>query len=220
MSFHYYVNKIAQNNGDHEVHKNGCMHTPAPANAFYLVYFDNCRDAVRQAMELYDQVNGCYFCKEGREMMNKSRFLAGLVLLLVASVGLGCDGDNSRQPEPTPAPTPTPGCIQLENELDALFEFAECPTEGLVQFCNSYGCNFYDGDLPTSPLVLQGSTTFSNCEVIDCFNVECAITGFNDYPNAAAVLSIEEILDNSNIAGLSSLDGAGEFTFECSPIVP
>lgn len=151
--------------------------------------------------------------------MQRHTLLAVMFLLLAAIAGSGCDDNNNRQPKPTPAPTPTPDCIQLENEPDALFEFAECPTDGLVQFCNPYGCNFYEGDLPTSPLVLQGRVEFFDCAVIDCFNVECGVAGFNEFPNATAVLSIEEILDNSNIAGLSSLDGAGEFSYECSPIV-
>jgi len=141
--------------------------------------------------------------------MDRHKFLAVLFMLLATVAGSGCDDNNNRQP----------GCIDLSDDTNALSEFAECPTDGLVQFCNSYGCNFYEGDLRTSPLALQSSVEFFDCIVVDCFNLECGVVGINGFPNADAVLSIEEILENSNIAGISSLDGAGEFTFECSPIV-
>jgi len=60
--FHYYVNKNAQSNGDHEVHKEGCSHFPSVSNRMYLGYFSNCKQAVRKAKEYYSQVNGCYYC--------------------------------------------------------------------------------------------------------------------------------------------------------------
>jgi hypothetical protein len=59
---HYYVNKNAQSNGDHEVHKEGCSYMPEDHNRKYLGNYDNCRDAVRKAKESYTQVNGCYYC--------------------------------------------------------------------------------------------------------------------------------------------------------------
>lgn len=58
----YYVNKNAQNNGDHEVHRLGCSYMPSEANRLYLGDFSNCRDAVREAKNHYRQVNGCYYC--------------------------------------------------------------------------------------------------------------------------------------------------------------
>lgn len=58
----YYVNKNAQANGDHEVHKSGCPWLPNVENRIYLGNFDNCEDAVEKAKDEYDQVNGCYFC--------------------------------------------------------------------------------------------------------------------------------------------------------------
>lgn len=56
----YYVNDRAQPNGDHEVHKNGCDYMPADRT--YLGRFSSCHAAVRQAMTLYPQSNGCYWC--------------------------------------------------------------------------------------------------------------------------------------------------------------
>jgi len=58
----YYVNKNAQSNGDHEVHKEGCSHMPDVMNRQYLGEFTNCRDAVREAKKYYAQSNGCYYC--------------------------------------------------------------------------------------------------------------------------------------------------------------
>ena len=58
----YYVNKNAQSNGDHEVHKSGCSWLPKPENRIYLGSFDNCKDAVKEAKKQYSQVNGCYYC--------------------------------------------------------------------------------------------------------------------------------------------------------------
>jgi len=59
---HYYVNKNAQSNGDHEVHKEICDYLPNSENQIYLGYFSNCGEAVKKAGEYFDQVNGCYYC--------------------------------------------------------------------------------------------------------------------------------------------------------------
>lgn len=58
----YYVNKQAQDNGDHEVHKSGCSWMPAAENRVHLGSFSNCRDAVRKAKTIYSQSDGCYYC--------------------------------------------------------------------------------------------------------------------------------------------------------------
>lgn len=60
----YYVNKNAQSNGDHEVHKSGCSWMPTVDNRIYLGEFYSCESAVRKAKEYYSQVNGCYHCSE------------------------------------------------------------------------------------------------------------------------------------------------------------
>lgn len=56
----YCVNNSAQDNGDHEVHKQGCDFWPSKRTE--LGDFTNCRDAVRTAKRYYSQSNGCYFC--------------------------------------------------------------------------------------------------------------------------------------------------------------
>jgi hypothetical protein len=58
----YYVNKNAQANGDHEVHKSGCSWIPKKENRIYLGNYDNCKSAVKEAKKHYSQVNGCYYC--------------------------------------------------------------------------------------------------------------------------------------------------------------
>ena len=58
----YYVNRIEQVNGDHEVHTSDCIYLPKPENRHYLGVFSNCRDAVVEAKKYYRQSNGCYYC--------------------------------------------------------------------------------------------------------------------------------------------------------------
>jgi hypothetical protein len=60
----YYVNKNAQENGDHEVHKSGCTYMPTAENRIYLGDFNECYSAVLAAMKHYTQVNGCYHCSK------------------------------------------------------------------------------------------------------------------------------------------------------------
>ena len=59
----YYVNKNAQSNGDHEVHKDAACPTPAePENRLYLGEFSRCQEAVIEAKKHYPQSNGCKNC--------------------------------------------------------------------------------------------------------------------------------------------------------------
>lgn len=58
----YYVNKNAQSNGDHEVHKEDCYRLPEPENRLSLGYFTNCKDAVIAAKKIYPTADGCYYC--------------------------------------------------------------------------------------------------------------------------------------------------------------
>lgn len=58
----YYVNKNAQSNGDHEVHREDCNWLPRTYNRVYLGQFSGCRNAVTEAKKHYLQVNGCYYC--------------------------------------------------------------------------------------------------------------------------------------------------------------
>ncbi|MGF1485171.1 MAG: hypothetical protein ACFBZ8_12500 [Opitutales bacterium] len=58
----YYVNEIAQSNGDHEVHREGCKFMPDQEHRIYLGDYDSCRPAVQKAREYFSQVNGCAHC--------------------------------------------------------------------------------------------------------------------------------------------------------------
>ncbi len=49
----YYINKNAQSNGDHEVHKSGCSFMPNSENRRYLGDFSSCRPAVVAAKKIY-----------------------------------------------------------------------------------------------------------------------------------------------------------------------
>ena len=58
----YYVNKNAQSNGDHEVHKLGCSYMPNSENRKYLGDFPSCHGAVREAKKTYSTADGCAHC--------------------------------------------------------------------------------------------------------------------------------------------------------------
>ena len=59
---HYYVNKQAQPNGEHEVHVPRCAYLPEGDNGLHLGSFTNCADAIRAAQAHYAKVNGCPVC--------------------------------------------------------------------------------------------------------------------------------------------------------------
>lgn len=60
----YYVNKNAQDNGDHEVHTDSCRFLPKDENRIYLGYHASCHSAVEKAKDYYNQVNGCIHCSK------------------------------------------------------------------------------------------------------------------------------------------------------------
>lgn len=59
-SGYYVVNRVAQANGDHEVHVQGCSYFPAHHVA--LGYHLGCGSAVAAARAYFPRSNGCYFC--------------------------------------------------------------------------------------------------------------------------------------------------------------
>lgn len=58
----YYVNKRAQDNGDHEVHTSTCIFLPSEQNREALGEHSNCHDAVAKAKRSYRTANGCKTC--------------------------------------------------------------------------------------------------------------------------------------------------------------
>jgi len=59
---HYYVNKQAQENGDHEVHVPRCTYLPEGDNGLYLGAFISCDEAIQAARQHFEKVNGCHWC--------------------------------------------------------------------------------------------------------------------------------------------------------------
>ena len=62
MNKTYYVNKNAQQNGDHEVHVRGCSYFPNEENAIFLGIFPRCKSAVKKAKQKGYNANGCFWC--------------------------------------------------------------------------------------------------------------------------------------------------------------
>ena len=61
----YYVNTNAQDNGDYEVHEDGCSWLAMTKSPQYLGDFSDCHKAVSAEKDLgYSQANGCIHCSE------------------------------------------------------------------------------------------------------------------------------------------------------------
>ncbi|PCI39613.1 MAG: hypothetical protein COB46_08550 [Rhodospirillaceae bacterium] len=58
----YIVNKNAQSNGDHEVHKEGCSYMPDIDNQLPLGEHASCNPAVTKAKKTYATADGCAYC--------------------------------------------------------------------------------------------------------------------------------------------------------------
>ena len=58
----YYVNRNAQDNGDHEVHVDTCYYFSSMNNKEYLGVFTGCEGAVIEAKKRGYNANGCKFC--------------------------------------------------------------------------------------------------------------------------------------------------------------
>lgn len=56
----YYVNDNAQYTGEHEVHRSDCSYLPADRT--YLGEHSTCWSAVAAARNVYDSVDGCFWC--------------------------------------------------------------------------------------------------------------------------------------------------------------
>ncbi|NQT88690.1 hypothetical protein HQ560_18130 [bacterium] len=61
-NYWYYVNENAQQNGDHEVHEQGCKFMPKRENQLFLGEFPSCHGAVRTAKVFDPKANGCIHC--------------------------------------------------------------------------------------------------------------------------------------------------------------
>jgi hypothetical protein len=59
---HYYVSKLEQSNGKHEVHVPRCAHFPDPDDRLYLGTFIRCDEAVKAAQSHFENACGCPCC--------------------------------------------------------------------------------------------------------------------------------------------------------------
>ncbi|HEX9877860.1 MAG TPA: hypothetical protein VGC50_14505 [Gammaproteobacteria bacterium] len=58
----YYVNRSTQADGDHEVHRYGCVYMPSPEGWLYLGDFESCVPAIKKAKVVFEHCDGCYYC--------------------------------------------------------------------------------------------------------------------------------------------------------------
>ena len=58
----YFVYTIPQENGDHEVHKEGCSWMPLIENRLYHGNFNSCHEAVQEAKKHFSKSDGCHYC--------------------------------------------------------------------------------------------------------------------------------------------------------------
>lgn len=131
-------------------------------------------------------------------------------LVLVLSLW-GCDSGGGKSKECFPE-------LQLNVPPDWLTQFEDCPTEGFVQICNPYFCNFVidiDNDLMQAFERLIDPNLA--CMAIDCFNVECDLF-IDTEPAETGLFAIDEILNQSGIAGNVFVEGE-EFDYVCDPLI-
>ncbi|CNI33458.1 Uncharacterised protein [Yersinia aldovae] len=60
----YYVNTNKQNNGDNEVHSSTCGCMPIEKNRKLLGDYNSCQEAVKVAIDMGYNANGCYYCSK------------------------------------------------------------------------------------------------------------------------------------------------------------
>ena len=58
----YYIDTLAQTNGEHEVHRFGCPHAPSEERRADLGEFLLCRMALNAAAGRFARANGCAHC--------------------------------------------------------------------------------------------------------------------------------------------------------------
>lgn len=69
MAF-YFVNTKAKTNGEHEIHKAGCLFMPSNVRRQYLGNFNDSRDALHEAEHYFNHVNGCFYCSQESHITN------------------------------------------------------------------------------------------------------------------------------------------------------
>jgi hypothetical protein len=60
----YFVRISPGLSGMHSVHKESCPFVPDNGNRIPLGRFRDCKEALREAREYFQRVDGCYFCNK------------------------------------------------------------------------------------------------------------------------------------------------------------
>ena len=58
----YYVNVVAKENGDNELHHEYCLYVPVIINAQYIGEYSDDKLAIVEAQKIFPNVNGCKHC--------------------------------------------------------------------------------------------------------------------------------------------------------------
>jgi hypothetical protein len=58
----YYLDRTAQESGEHEIHLEDCRRMPSAESLIYLGIFMSCRHAASQARRHNARANGCPYC--------------------------------------------------------------------------------------------------------------------------------------------------------------
>ncbi|GJM15675.1 MAG: hypothetical protein DHS20C13_10020 [Thermodesulfobacteriota bacterium] len=109
--------------------------------------------------------------------------------------------------------TPTIPCLDASSDSRILEDNIECPTDALVQICNTFLCS--NLDLYFAPFV---------CLASSCFDFSCQVSELGDTFESMGTgdFNIETVVGN-RITGMVTIDffGAGmvDFEYSCSPLV-
>lgn len=139
---------------------------------------------------------------------------------------ISCDENNNMisMPEPTPLPTAPPDCLDASSNSNILENSAECPTDALVQMCNTFLCDFEESN-STNTLILNRVFRAFTCMESSCFDFTCDVS---DISNPLEILgigefNIETVMGNQITGTLTfTEDGTQEMTgfdYRCSPLV-
>jgi hypothetical protein len=121
---------------------------------------------------------------------------------LVLALGLwGCDDSDCLL-------CPIKCQVDVGQDPGFLSDFAECPTDGLKQICNSYRCTQDDEFI--------AAFKAKQCKPQDCFNMSCAKAG-RDGSKFSATVEVDEVFDDSSFTGIL---GTGESVFTDVTCVP
>lgn len=110
-------------------------------------------------------------------------------------------------------PTIVSTCLDASDDSNIIEDSIECPTDALLQICNTFQCNNLDFYL--SPVM---------CAASSCFDVSCFVAELDDTfsPLGEGDFNIENVAGN-NISGVVTIEffggGAENISYQCSPII-